>query len=312
MSSSTGGSSSSSSSGAVLGKTSTSPTSGLVDGGSILPSFATYWLEIDAGLVHFCFVCGCMCVVLSRGSVQGFSARTQGLLLLTYLCNCALRQLSTAYWWIWTCVLGQGCLCILFYPNLRKYGLGDATERTLVASALALSVMVGLVHYEYADGADKILDGWLPAEHYGLLGDGSFQERGRRAVASANLESALRSVGPGTVAFIVGFKRALESLALLPQYRACFFSALDWRVYSWTATFGAYELYLSAFYFGRFHLLTLVQAASFFYFLASGGIRVSFSAPQTKELHTKALDHAELSEIRGLMEEPNAGTYDVL
>ncbi len=67
---------------------------------------------------------------------------------------------------------------------------------------------------------------------YGLLGEDSFHTNSKNALQMAHNESVLRS-NPGLIAFLVGFKRSLEGLAILPQYRASLFvdGTLDWRVY---------------------------------------------------------------------------------
>lgn len=203
-------------------------------------------LETDVGLVHLFFVVSCLTVVVSRSSSQGFSPRTQLLLLACFSCNLFLKKLTLAYWWTWSLVGLQSFLFLLFLRSLSKSGIVVPTaksEQTLLILITFCCALVGIVHYECAvylraqkTGSNAPPTGYiLPylESFRGLLGEESFHFHSKNAMKLAHHESSLLRGNPLSIAFLVGFKRSLEGLAILPQYRQALFldAGVDWRVY---------------------------------------------------------------------------------
>lgn len=264
--------------------------------------FDTPALELDAGLVHFLFVCVCMTIVVLRSSVTGFSARTQLMLWVSYLCSCFLRKLSASYWWTWGLVLAQTCVLLLFLPNLQRNGLlGEPAEKAVVLSSVGCAIVMGILYYQTVVAGEEQPKVGLFSQ-LGFMGGGDQLGEGvKAAMATANNESILRNA-PGVVAFLVGFKRTLEALALLPQYRTCIFvqEYLDVRVYAWIFVVGLYTLVMTAFNFGKFHAITLVEGVGFVSFVVVAGSKVGAKAKEDESYTINRMD-AELAEVNPLM-----------
>eukprot|EP00392_Amoebophrya_sp_AT5.2_P005334 g5343.t1 len=161
-----------------------------------------------------------MGLVLSRGSVHGFSARTQALLVVCYaigvFCAGFTPDRNHDHFHEVLLLVAQISLCVLFYPNLRKSGCGDFTEKLLL--------------------------------FFGLFMAGSITAF---AGAPPPAASSTASSSSGLLTFVARraaiFRRALEAMTVLSQYRACVFlnDTFDFRVYGWTFCFAALELFKS-------------------------------------------------------------------
>merc|ERR1712194_102584 len=185
-------------------------------------------------------------------------------------------------------------------------------EKMLLTFILGVSALVGFLHFElHSSGTTTANAKTSPEKAYpywgsleGLVGSstvaaavalptGDFASTSvhsaQNAVSLAARESTLRAaLGPTTfdepiLAFLVGFKRSLEGLAILPQYRRSLLGggsdgthpgSVDLRVYSWTLSLGLYHLSLSTLYFGKLHVITLLQAFSWLSFVLLAGTKV--------------------------------------
>ena len=71
--------------------------------------------ELDPNIVHFITATSCLVIIILRGSVSGFSSRTQLLLGTAYACNMLICKWTSNYWWNQGVVVSQLLICEHLY-----------------------------------------------------------------------------------------------------------------------------------------------------------------------------------------------------
>ena len=67
--------------------------------------------DSDPNIFHFVTsLCALACIII-RGSVSGFSSRTQVLLFSCYVCNVLVCKWTSSYWWNHGVVFTQSLIC---------------------------------------------------------------------------------------------------------------------------------------------------------------------------------------------------------
>lgn len=267
--------------------------------------------DVDPNIFHFVMATLCLFSIIVRGSVSGFSSRTQLLLLSCYACNMCICKWTSAYWWNQGVVVSQTLICLLFISNIRKYGFFDTKEKVLVSFIYVAATFVGFIHFEnlVATNEQKWFSPFLlPNSGSMIFGEGAM-DSGKQAFSKASF----KYVDAHWVAFVIGYQRALQGLALLPQYRSCVFQQreVDWKIFAFTFVLGSYETYHTAAYFGMHQFLTYIQVGSLLIFTLACSGKVVFDRENALGVNSKMTEeecaytistvNAELAEIDPLM-----------